>query len=376
MNMRFVRTISAAALCGVLAAFTPQPAAADNVRIGGDLTIQGGAESTVAVGGDITIEKTEGDVAVIGGDIEITGEVTGDVGMVGGDVRIDARVGGDVGVASGDFELAREGVIEGNLGVAAGEVVIDGTIRGDAGVTGGRVIVSGVIEQDLEVKGGDVTIADGARIGGKLKVEGPNEPTVAPGATVTGGVEYTYTPEMVFIWNEAIVHGGLFALVAVGVVSMLILAPIALVVALFLVFILARFSERTVQAFNRQPVSSFFTGIGTVVLLPLAIALLAATIIGIPLAVVLAPLYPFWLLLGFVGGALGLSRLPFKETVPSKGMQLLYLLLALLVIGVVAWIPFIGDVLVTILFLMGTGALTLALFRNGDGQSAPAAQAA
>lgn len=376
MNMRTVRTVIAAALCGLLPAIATQPAAAESVQVGGDIKIHGDGDR-VAIGGDVTIdEKTGGDVAVIGGDVEIKAEVTGDIGVVGGDVRIAAPVRGDVGVASGNFILAPEGLVEGDLGVAAGEAVIDGTVRGDAGIAGGTVTVSGVVEKDLEVKAGEVIIKDGARIGGRLIVKGPKEPTVAPGATITNGVEYTYVPEGAFVWDDAIVHGGLFALLAISVMSFLLLAPIALVIGLFLVLIMASFSERTVEAFNGQPVSSFFAGIGVVVLLPLAIVLLAATIIGIPLAILLAPLYPFWLLLGFVGGALGLSRLPFRDRVPSKGMQLLALLVALLAIAVLAWIPFVGHAVLTVLFLMGTGALTLALFRNGEGQSAPAAQAA
>lgn len=376
MHMRIARTTPAAAICSLLAILSIQPAAG-SVRLGGDIKIHG-AGDTVAIGGDITIdEATDGDIAAIGGDIDITGDVTGDIGVVGGDVRIAATVEGDVGVASGDFLLTSGGIVEKNLGVAAGKATIDGTVKGDAGIAGGTVILNGTVEGDLEVKGGDVTIADGARIGGRLIVKGPKKPTVAPGATIGAGEpEYTYVPEGAFIWDEGIIHGGLFALLAVGVMSILFLAPIALIIGLFLVFILARFSERTVEAFNSQPVSSFAAGLGVVVLLPLAIALLAATIIGIPLALVLAPLYPFWLLLGFVGGALGLSRLPFRDKVPSKGLQLLYLLVALIVIGLVAWIPIVGDIALTLLFLMGTGALTIALFKNGEGRAAPAAQAA
>lgn len=375
--MRRMASVSlAAGLCGLVVALAMQPAAADSVRMGGNVKIHGDGDR-VAIGGDVAIdERTDGDVAIIGGDVAITAEVTGDIGVVGGDVRIAAPVQGDVGVASGDFVLTREGVIDGDLGVAAGDVTIEGTIKGKAGIAAGDVTVSGVVERDLEVKAGHVTLAEGARIGGRLIVEGPNEPKIAPGATVAGGVDYTYVPEGAFIWGEAIVHGGLFALLAVGVMSFLLLAPIALVIGLFLVLIMASFSERTVEAFNSQPVSSFFAGIGVVVLLPLAIALLAATIIGIPLALVLAPLYPFWLLLGFVGGALGLSRLPFRGKVPSKGVQLLALLVALIVIAALAWIPFVGHAVLTVLFFMGTGALTLALFKNGGETSAPAAQAA
>jgi len=375
MKLRISRNFLAAALCSLMALISVQPAAAKDIRLGGDIKIEGDGD-TVAIGGDITVDGETGDVAAIGGDIDITGNVNGDVGVIGGDVRINATVKGDAGVASGDFLLTRSGTIDKDLGVAAGKAIIEGHVKGDVGVAGGSVEISGRIDGNVKVRGGSVTVADGARIGGKLTVEGPNEPVIAPGASIGGETEYTYMPEGAFVWDEAIVHGGLVALLAIGVMSFLFMAPVALVIGLFLVFIMARFSERTVEAFNSQPVSSFITGIGVVVLLPLGIALLAVTIIGLPLAVVLAPLYPFWLLLGFVGGALGLSRLPFRDKVPSKGLQLLYLLLALLVIGFVAWIPFVGHILLFILFLMGTGALTLGLFRNGDGETATAAQPA
>lgn len=364
----------AAALCAAALLFS-LPALAGTMRLGDDIKIDGEGD-TVAIGGDVTVEGAQGDVAAIGGDIVITKEVKGDVGIAGGDVTISARVRGDAGVAAGNFHLTREGVIEKDLGVAAGQAVIEGTVKGGAGIAGGDVTVSGTIEGDLEVRGGDVTIAEGARIGGKLLVRGPNEPKVAAGATIGGGVEYIYVPRGAIIWNDAIVHGGLFALLAVGLMSIAVMAAAALVIGLFLVLILASFSERTVEAFRGRPLTSFAAGIGVVVLLPLAFVLLAATVIGIPLVILLAPLYPFWLLLGFVGGAIGLSRLPFGERTPSRGMQLLALFGALVVMALVALIPFVGQVLLTILFLMGTGALTLALFRNGEGKGAPAAAAA
>lgn len=214
----------------------------------------------------------------------------------------------DVDLDSNDNNLVRFGedivipadkVIDGDVVAIGGDVTVYGRVKGDCVSIGGQVNVKdkGVVEGDAVSMGGGVATSDSASVGG---------------SNVSLGSPWTHSHAF---WPMV----GLFGAVGTGIWLVHTLVRLALTVFLaWLALLLAR--ERLVYAVDTMYERfgrSFLFGLagfaGSLVALPtaivllilvgaIAIAILAITIIGIPVAIVLL----LGLILGIIGIVLGL----------------------------------------------------------------------
>lgn len=119
-------------------------------------------------------------------------------------------------------------------------------------------------------------------------------------------------------------------------------------------------------------------GFGTIVALPVLAVLLFITILGIPLGIAVLALYPALLLGGFVVGVLFVARQlagALRKAEPRRfGPTIAWFALALLLVGIVAGVPFLGGLLGVFLSVAGAGAIVLELHgrRMGPPAAAPA----
>ena len=214
----------------------------------------------------------------------------------------------DVDLDSNDNNLVRFGedivipadkVIDGDVVAIGGDVTVYGRVKGDCVSIGGQVNVKdkGVVEGDAVSMGGGVATSDSASVGG---------------SNVSLGSPWTHSHAF---WPMV----GLFGAVGTGIWLVHTLVRLALTVFLaWLALLLAR--ERLVYAVDTMYARfgrSFLFGLAgfaaSLVALPtaivllilvgaIAIAILAITIIGIPVALVLL----LGLILGIIGIVLGL----------------------------------------------------------------------
>ncbi len=106
-------------------------------------------------------------------------------------------------------------------------------------------------------------------------------------------------------------------------------------------------------------------GVGCAMLVgvPVALAVLVVTLVGIPLAVLLAFAYGALLMLGYLIAAIfvgdfALERIDAPK-LDSVWWRALFMVLAIIVIALVRQVPVAGDLAWWILFLAGVGAFTL-----------------
>ena len=109
---------------------------------------------------------------------------------------------------------------------------------------------------------------------------------------------------------------------------------------------------------------TFGLGFAALVVTPVAIILVALTLIGLPLALISLGLYfiGLYLSLVFVGAFLG--WLFFKPDQPRGGRTLWAYFVGLLVLVILVSLPVIGAVLKLLACCLGLGALILQLFRT------------
>ncbi len=233
--------------------------------------------------------RIEGDLVMVTESLEIAGVVTGDVLVAArGTVAIDGRVDGSVrGVAR---RIVVRGEIGDDLAVAAPTIDVAGSIGRDviglgvsadvAGAVGrdvrGRYVsieVDGEVSRDVEVTVDEIAIGGNAVVGGDVVYQSVNDIAIAPGATIAG--------QVIQIPADVPFSVGLVLTIA-SVVGFLgyVLGGIVLL------WLLRSIGVRAVAAITAQPLRTLGIGGAAVVVGPLTLVLAAATLVGIPLAVV------------------------------------------------------------------------------------------
>jgi hypothetical protein len=249
--------------------------------------------------GDVLVKgEVLGDVDADFGDVSIQGPVNGDVHAGFGDVYVNAPVEGDVDVGHGDVDLGPKAEISGDLECESGEI------------TGNTDAVKG----DITAKGMPLRFVE------------------SHGSDVLGFV------------------GWFFAALAFAACAVLaaVLAPRPLAAA-------ARRAEET-------PGRAFVYGLVSLPAFFVLCVVLAVSIIGIPLLLLLAPVYLAVLFAGALVAAFFLGTRVLMFTGRYRVGNAMAAVVGALILAATTFIPILGDLILYALCLLGTGAVILALF--------------
>ncbi len=356
-----------------------QEAGGDVVRTGRvdeDLYAAGGSvdlrvearDDVVTAGGRVLVDsQVGGSVLTAGGRLDVLGTVGNDVRAVGGTVRVGARIGDEATLAGGTVELLREASVAGRASLAGGTVEVAGSVGKDLRAAGGNVIVSGEVAGDAELAGGRITIRPSARIHGDLSYASAQEARIEPGARIDGKITHRVLEHRGRGWKvlwKVLWLAGLFA------------------AALVLLLVFPRFSVAAAREAEAEPARCL--GLGLLVLLgvPVAIVLLFATVVGIPLALAGTALYPVLLLGGYLTAAIALGDAGLRRLAnvaePSRAQRVLAVAVALVALRIVRLVPIAGALVLFAALLFGLGALALrgwTVYR-GSGAGPPMASGA
>ena len=304
------------------------------------------AENALAAGFIVTVrETTVRDMILAGGEIDFAGSVTDDLvaavcpfcPMVGGlHLRRGSHIGDDARLAGRDIHV---------------EARIDGTLYAAAT---GRVTLSGEIGGNAEVLADRIVITPDARIGGDLLYAGTAKPEIPEGAVISGQVRELDVKLPELGDRESWIWFGIAAAVVFVLAVMFLGAVYQLVIPNVL--------SRAAVTAQEQPWSSLGRGVVVFLVTPAIAALLLATIIGIPLAMVIIAIFFVLLTLAFVSVAycIGLflrGRLGRQATLPSWAGRIMWTALGVLILMLVGAIPLIGFVLALLAVVAGLGGL-------------------
>ena len=327
------------------------------------------AGETVHIAGPVS-----GDVVIAGQRLTLDGPVSEDViaageivtlnGNVGDDVRAAGRVvqiNGDVAdhiVAAGEtLTIGPQAKVGSWAWLAGRQIEVLGQVGQELKVGGEEVIIAGQIMGQVDIIAEHVRILDEALIQGSLRVQSPNPPEIAAGAIIRGDVTHLPMPEV----EPAPV---LQAVALVGVV--LTVGLIITGIVYFLLF--PHFSVSAARHIEQVPLASL--GLGFLVLLvgPLVILLLFTLGITFLLGVLLAAAYFLMVVIGGLTGVIYLSdvtlRRLFNKASAGKGIMVLTLIGAFIVLGLVQLIPLLGSLAVFLLTVLGIGALKYQLWQQ------------
>jgi hypothetical protein len=323
------------------------------VRIGAQV-----GDDIFAAGGELRVDGASADHLLIGGgDIEIAPGAIHDIIAAGGRMRLVGPVVDDIVAVGGDIELRSQASVGGSAVLAGGRVRIGAPITGALRAAGGRLVLDASVGGDAALTGEDITLGPNARIGGDLRVRADTL-TVDPGAVITGR---TIREEMP---RER--HG--LAASVVGVA--LIIFSLAFLGCLLLNGLIAAalpvLAVGGAQCLRTQILSTL--GIGALVLLvgPLVVGILFATIIGAPLALFLLAAYLTSLPLAYAIVAYWLGQAMRRrlarrsaETLPSAGARFGWTLFGAFVLTLACFLPFLGPLAWLLTIIAGIGAAAI-----------------
>ena len=327
-------------------------------------------DTLLASGNIVRVEGVvNGDVLAFGGSVEVRGTVKGDLvsfakrtvvsGTVEGNIYdfsnsldLDGQLGHSMYGLMQSLRVDDRGQVGAGLMVGAGDIALEGEVHRSVTIYAGNADVSGNIGRELTMAGDKLTLTNTARIGGNLKVRVHqlNNVHIADGATIAGSRDI-----QVRMKPNRFTRPSFYFFQAVWLAAAMLVGWLGLV--LFPNFFQS--STHSVGAGWR----SLGLGIAVLAGVPLAIIVIAITLVGLPASLMLLALYLVAIYLAhiFVGAFLG--QILLKPSGATKSDWLLGLLVGLLILTVVRFIPYLGGLVHFGVVCVGLGAFAWQVYR-------------
>lgn len=323
-------------------------AAGDEVRI--QDSVPGDA---MAAGGTILFDGVVGGSYVgAAGEQDVRGRIDGSVRAAGGTVRIGAEVGRNVTVAGGTLELEPMSRVGGNAYLAGGSVLLDGAVDGALYVGAGEVVLDGVVGGDVRVEAERLTLGPNARLGGDLRFRTEGGVADIDAAAQVAGATEALAP------REDTGPGAGLIFAVLRILAFLVTGTV--LVALFpgaLRELESRLGERVG--------ASLGFGALAVLAVPLAVVLVAVTLVGLPVAAIAAVLFGVLLYLAPVVPAVWLGDALLGDHEPSvRSEALKRFLVGGPIVAIAMLVPFAGFLVRLVVVALGVGAVALTLFAS------------
>jgi len=325
----------------------PEPT--DAFRMSGEVHAPSeGVRDLIAFGGVVDTRNSVGkDVIAVGGTVRISAPVLGDVRALGRTVIIDAPVSGNVAAWGSEISITENGSVGGSV-VAGGEhVSIKGVVAGNAQLYANTLSLDGSFGSDVNATAPNIALGSSASIVGNFDYKSTSEAAV-PDGVVGGKALYTgyATPRSANPFLAIVRLISLFGMLVVG-----------LVLVTFIPKTMRAIGERTM----RSPAKDAAWGAGVFLLTPIAVVILALTIIGMPLAFITLmgygiALYIAHVIVGIVLGTYIIGAVKGR-TYAGKAPLTLVMIIGVTVLWLIKSIPFIGALVALVSMVWGLGMI-------------------
>lgn len=340
-------------------------------RTGNDVTVPEGqslSTSLFASGKTIDIAgNVDGDVFCVGQDITVTGDISGDVICAGQTVRVAGHVNGNIRVAGQsvtiggttarsvtaagqDISLEASGSVGGDASFGGQNVTLNGSIGRDLAVGATTATINGVVSRDVQASVTDLTLGNNARITGDLSYVSRHDVSRAGGAQVSGAISRSEPPA----GQEGGARFG--SLIGGSFMFALYMFVALLVVALALILLIPQFIHDAATVAMHSPWKTLLVGFLASFIMPVIIAALMFTLIGIPLALLLLLSWVVIVCLSVPFAAYYLGSLLISKNTNSP---IWMMLLGTAIILVLYMIPLVGFIVWLVATWFGLGIILL-----------------
>jgi len=328
-------------------------------------------DTLVAAGNTVRMDGVvNGDLLAFGRTVEVRGTVKGDLLSFAKRTVVSGNVEGRIYTFSESLDLDGQlahslygfaqslrvndrGHVGEGVVAAAGDFSLEGEVKRSVDLlTSGNADVSGSIGRDLTTSGVSLTLTNTARVGGNLsaRVRQLKDVHIADGATIAGKrdiqvhVRKSQFTRPRFYFHQAVWFA---AAMLVGWLGLLLFPG---------------FFRATTQAVGSGWLS-LALGVGILAGVPVALIVIAITLIGLPISLMLFAVYLAALYLAKIWVGAFLGRLLLKPSGATKGDWMLGLLVGLLILTIVGFIPYLGGLVRLGVVCLGLGAFAGQLYR-------------
>jgi hypothetical protein len=283
-------------------------------------------DDVFAAGGTVTINAPVSGVVLAGGDIIINAPVSGDVFAAGGKIAVNSDVEGKIVAAGGTIDLSGDAK---NAVIAGGKVNIRPTtvISRDAVISGGSVSNAGTIVGNLTVRAENFYNTGSAGSVDFKKSEGPQR-----------------LQQLMNVFSTLVTIGFFI-----------------LGITLLRVFPAQFFSVE--EEVRKSPVKNTVVGFLLILASVILIAVLAVTLVGFPIALIMGMLFIIALMLSnlFVSFAVGRA---IVNAFKFETNDVLIFVLGFVILSVLFRIPYVGVLIGIVTLSSGFGAIVHAVREN------------
>ena len=330
-------------------------------------------DTLFAAGETVSVEGVvNGDLMAVGRTVEVRGTVKGDLlsfskrtvvsGTVEGRIYLfsesldlDGQLGHNLYGFAQSLRVNDKGQVGDSIVAAAGEVTLEGDVKRSVDILGsGNTEVSGSVGRDLSMQGASLTLTNTARVGGNLsaRVHELKNVHIADGATIGGKRDIQV---QVRHKQSQFTHPRFYFHQALWIAAAMLVGWLGLL-------LFPGFFRATTEAVG-SGWTSLGLGIGVLAGAPVAMIVVAITLVGIPISLMLLVVYLTGIYLAKVWVGAFLGRILLKPSGATKGDWVLGLLVGVFILTIAGFIPYLGGLVRFGVVCLGLGAFAAQLYR-------------
>lgn len=312
-----------------------------NAEVFGDVFCAG---QTVNISGTV-----HGDVICAGQTVNVTGTVDGNVRLAGQTVTLGANVSGNATIGGQSFTLLSSGSVGGDLSLGSSDASLNGNVGRDLAVGGQNVTLASSVGRNIQGNVENLSLTSSAKVAGTLDYTSNNDASIASGAQVGGPVTRNIPQQ------EEKSTPSAAAFLGFGIAWFLYWFVAMLITAMALALLFPRALQATTQQAVPTPWKALLVGFVASMVVPVALIVLALTVVGLPLALLLGLLW--FLVLILSGPVFGyyIGRLVLR----NSQQPLLIMLVGASIVLALYFIPILGFFVLIAAGLFGTGMILL-----------------
>lgn len=328
---------------------------------GADITIAGTLNGDVlATGGNINISgAVQGDVAAAGGTININNSVAGDIRVAGGTINIFNSSGGDLIIAGGQINVGPDSSSGGDVKIFGGKVSYLGKASKTLNIKAGSAYIDGTIVGDVAIEAEQVELGPNAVIQGNFDYSALKEATIKQGAQVEGLTNFT----KIDIKKGSETKGVAFSIFSIAwLIKILMMITAGIVIFYMFKQATNQIVDKSGHKFWKQALIGFIV----LIIVPVAVVLSFITVIGALLGIILLFMYIALMMIAGILTSLLFARLTLKYIFKKEAYELNWwiIIIAVLVLGIISIIPFVGWIFTFIIFLSALGSVSSYFYRS------------
>lgn len=314
-----------------------------------------------AAGQSVSIEGTvTGSVFAAAQNVLIGGHVGGSVVAVGQSVHSNASVGRDLVAAGSQVTVAEEGSVANDLAMAGAQALVAGPVGRNVWASGSGVSLDAAVGGDLNAQAEQLSLGRGAVVEGDMTYTSARDAALAPGASVKGRTVHRLPEKEEGTDKRATGLLGAFIARAIawirGVIGLSIFG-------LLVILPFQDFGRRAKATMGAKPLPSIGLGLAFAFVAPvvaLMVFLFGLFAGGAWIGLFGLALYAMAIAVGYEVGALWVGSFVLGRVLAKPDIHPGWGVLAgVLIISILAIVPFLGGLITFVAMLFGLGALVL-----------------